>query len=135
MNINQYESDNILLGFDDLVFYLSQIVLSKSDKEISESHKRYVDSDEKLKEAQLNLKRSRAKLIETIQENERIQTLLEVVKLIDTLRKEGPLLGGDRMKMLNLLGKVKDKDLKSLKALKNNLTVNIPVSTGRTMIS
>lgn len=135
MNINSYDSINLNLGFDDLVFYLSQVVLSKTDEKIKESHQKYIDSKELLDTKQNELKIARSRLLKTIQEYDRIQTLQEVVKLIDTLRREGALLGGDRSKMLNLLSKVKDKDITSLKSLKNNLTVNIPVSTGRTMIS
>jgi len=134
MDIKYYPLKYVNLGFDELIFYLSQIVLSKTNERIKKKHEEFLESRELLRKSKEELREVRSTLLTYIQEYERIQILHEVVCLIDTLRKEGALLGGDRQKMMNLLGKIKDKDVTSLKSLKNNLLINVPVSTGKTMI-
>jgi len=132
MNVRTlHEIDSSTLDYQGLVFYLSQHILSKTDKEVELSHDLYLESSEKLKTTLDKLKVSKDGLLSISREISRIQMMAEIVSVIDILKREGVLYGNRKEKILDILQELTEKSYSSLKDMKDKLRTLVPEDNSR----
>lgn len=115
------EIDSSNLEYQDLFYYLSQIVLSKTDEEIETKHKEFLESSDSLEKAKDELKDIKKNLLSCSREIGRLQTMTSIVSMIDTLKKEGVLFGDKRSKVLGALNDITSKNVSQLRELEDKL--------------
>lgn len=126
-----HEINGRYLEYHDLLNYLSQIVLSKTNEEIKKKRESYLGSKLLLKTSKNDLRKKRERLLELSKEIGRVNILLEVVSTIDTLCKESVLYGDKRSKVLALLDNLLDKDSQQLMVILDRLRVYVPEDISR----
>ena len=114
------------LEYQDLVSYLSQIILSKTNEEVEDRHKAYLESQRSLSQAKNNLKERREKLLEASRKLSRLRILAGIVSMIDGLKRETVLYGSKKVKILRLLGDLETKSYPQLRSLEEKLRIHIP---------
>lgn len=117
----------------DLLSYLSQIVLTQTDEKIEQKRRALDNIKESVSEAKDDLKILKERLIRVRSEQRRLDALYKVLRLIDNLKQEGVIIGANRTKISNLLYKVQDQDVKSLIKLRSRLSTYIPDHSKITM--
>lgn len=127
MEINVFEQ---MSGYDlpkeDLLIYLSQVVLAKTDEEIETANNDLIRSKEHLNESKVALKSVKVRLFNLMGDYERYRVMKEVLKKIDTLRKEGVIVGQNKVKINNILMTIEDQPLRTLKSLEDRLSAYVP---------
>jgi len=118
---------------EDLLSYLSQIVLTQTDEKIEQKRRTLDTVKESVSESKDDLKILKERLIRVRSEQRRLDALYKVLKLIDNLKQEGVMIGANKAKISNLLYKVQDQDVKSLIKLKSRLSTYIPDHSKITM--
>lgn len=120
-NVNSNE-----FNYDDLVNYLSQIVLSKTDEEIE---KKQFELD-KIKASLINKKTE----IEALKERNtnlskelaKEKQLARVLSLVTTLNEEGVIRGKNRAKIDHLLKNIEKLSFFDLRNVEESLSIYIP---------
>lgn len=110
----------------DLLDYLSQIVVLLTDDQIEQSSRELEQYKLSLEESKTRLESIKLKIIATSKEYKRLKVLNNVLSKIDALRKEGVLVRQNKIKILNLLSNIENKSISQLKVLENKLSVYIP---------
>ena len=111
---------------EDLLNYLSQIMTTRTDDEIRARHDNLKVSSDKLKTLKNELKDVKENLISVSLELKTFKALNRVLNLIDTLKREGVLVGRNRVKISRLLYKIQDQDFQTLLNLEKRLTIYLP---------
>lgn len=124
-----------IISYDDLLSYLSQIVLSKTDEKIEKRHLTLKEIKIKLSESKKDLGIAKKRLIKVFLENKRLIALHQVLNMIRTLKEEGCLIGNNRVKIAKLLYTIQDQNIDVLRSLKKKLSVYLPDQYSRVAIS
>ncbi len=119
---------------ENLMLYLSQMVLTRTDEKIKKAHHEYTVSKTVLLDTISRIKDIKKSLLDLTKELSRVKTLKRVISLIYTLKKEGVLIGKNRLKILDLLDTLKTKDFSSLRTIEENLSIYLPDHESRTSI-
>ena len=126
----EIEQLNRIHGYDmshrDLLSYLSQIVLSKTDEEIEIREGEIKIKRQELTESKERLKNIKERLIRISVESKRLGALYRVLKLIDTLKQEGVIIGNNRAKITKLLHDIHEQNFQKLRALEERLSMYLP---------
>lgn len=122
MNIEFLESTKEL-NYDDLIFYLSEIVLSKVDEEI-ELKQNQIDKNKKL----FNDMKNEIKELQNIHKNVVDELAKEkqkerVLNLVTALRKEGVVRRNDRLKLIDMLNKIDKYSFDDLRELEKKISL------------
>jgi len=99
------------LSIQDLISYLSQVVLTQIDEKIERKRGTLDQIKELISETKVELKTLKERLVHVRAERKRLDALYGVLKLIDSLKQEGVLIGTNRTKISSLLYKVQDLDI------------------------
>ncbi len=122
-------------NFDEnLMLYLSQIVLTKTNEKIKKSHQEFLESKLVLTESIKGIKGIKNDLLSLTKELSRVKTLKRVISLIYTLKKEGVLIGKNRLTILDLLDTLRMKDFSSLRNIEENLSIYLPDNNSRSSV-
>ena len=122
-------------NFDEnLMLYLSQIVLTKTNEKIKKSHQEFLESKLVLTESIKGIKGIKNDLLSLTKELSRVKTLKRVISLIYTLKKEGVLIGKKRLTILDLLDTLRMKDFSSLRNIEENLSIYLPDNNSRSSV-
>lgn len=116
------------LSEKDLLTYLAQVVLSKTDDEIERENAELTRSKNQLSEAKDTLKSVKGRLSVLLTEYERTRVMYEVLKKIDALRKEGVLVGANVTKISKILTNIENQPLRALRSLEDKLSAYVPES-------
>ena len=119
---------------ENLMLYLSQIVLTRTNEKIKKSHQEYLHSKMVLLNTISKVKDIKKNLLDLTKELSRVKTLKRVISMIYTLKKEGVLIGKNRFKILDLLDTLKLKDFSSLRTIEENLSIYLPDHNSRSSI-
>lgn len=114
------------LNQEDLLSYISQIVLTKTDKEISKRHKI-------LEVGKKNLKAMREQLNNSKNVSNKIEKdyaysvqLSKVISLITALKKEGVIRGALRPRIIRLLNEINKMDFHKLREVEEKFSMYLP---------
>ena len=122
-------------NFDEnLMLYLSQIVLTKTNEKIKKSHQEFLESKLVLTESIKGIKGIKNDLLSLTKELSRVKTLKRVISLIYTLKKEGVLIGKNRLTILDLLDTLRMKDFSSIRNIEENLSIYLPDNNSRSSV-
>ena len=120
------EVDGNSVSSQDLLEYLSQIVILLTDDQIEQSSRELEQYKLGLEESKTRLESIKVKILATSKEYKRLKVLNNVLSKIDALRKEGVLVRQNKVKILNLLSNIENKSISQLKVLENKLSVYVP---------
>ena len=110
----------------DLINFLEEIVLSKTEEEIEKKEKELLETKRTLEKSKNDLKENRNKLIDLTRETSRFQLIGNILSMVEILKREGFVYGETKTKILNLLGKLKGKTFSQLKAIEEQLKIHMP---------
>lgn len=116
------------LSEKDLLTYLAQVVLSKTDDEIELANGELISSKNQLSEAKDTLKSVKGRLSVLLNEYKRTQVMYEILKKIDALRKEGVIVGTNTAKISKILTNIENQPLRALRSLEDKLSAYVPES-------
>ena len=129
MNINSYVSvSGRDLSERELLTYLAQTVLSKTDSRIEQANDELTQSKNALQDAKENLKSVKGRLQVLLNDYEKFRIMHEVLKKIDTLKREGILIGANKTKILKIINSIESQSLQTLKSLEDKLSAYVPES-------
>lgn len=122
------QMDGESLSQRDLLTYLSQVVLSKTDEEIEMAALEAGQAKRDLTEAKKKLKAVKTGMNRLLIEHQRFKIMLSVLQKIDTLRKEGVIVGENKMQVRKILTGIEGKSIRQLKSLEDKLSSYVPES-------
>ena len=132
MIINDVSQDfNPDLANDDLLNYLSESILSLTDEEIERESSQLSIIKNELNEEKLKMKSVKNELLKTEVEYQRVEVLKSVLTKVDTLMREGILIGDNRKKISELLLNINQKSLKHLKLIEEKLLIHVPENSNK----
>lgn len=111
---------------DDLMNYLSQVVLSKTDNNISKLNKKYEESKINLVKLKDQLNKIKKTNSEVSNEHAKQKQLSRVISLIMSLKKEGVIRGNLRLKIIKLLSNVYKMDFYQLRDVEQEYSIHLP---------
>ena len=127
MQINSYQSiGGNDLSEKDLLSYLAQVVLSKTEEKTERATEELTQSKDQLMEAKDQLKSVKHRLTVLMGEYERIRVMHEALRKIDALRKEGVVIGVNKSKIAKILTNIEDQSLQALRSLEDKLSAYVP---------
>ena len=136
MKIETYKVENHYdLSSRDLLNYLSQVILSKTDEKIEIEQTLIKENKEQVQSLRVNLKSKKEMLKKILEEKKRVETTSKVIKIIHTLSQEGGLIGNSRSKLSRTLFSLNDKSYKQLRSLEEKLSMYLPEHYNRITIS
>jgi len=113
---------------EDLLTYLSQVVLSKTDEEVKRATDYLNLTKGQLSEAKESLKSVKRRLLVLMEEYDRLRVMHEVLRKIDALRREGVIVGQNKIKINNILMNLEQQPLGTLRSLEDRLSAYVPES-------
>jgi hypothetical protein len=116
------------LSQKDLLTYLSQVVLSKTDEEIELASREAKLAKDQLDEAKTKLKTVKDNMNKLLIEHQKYKIMLSVLSKIDTLKREGVLVGENKNQIRKILGNIETKTIRQLKWLEDRLVTYVPDS-------
>jgi len=111
---------------ENLMLYLSKVVLTKTNDRVKIAHQEYLNSKSVLLDTVRALKDTKKEFVTLTKELSRIKTLKRVISLIYTLKKEGVLIGNNRLTILDLLDTLMSRSFSSLRSIEESLSVYLP---------
>ncbi len=120
------EIDAATLDKEDIMKYLSQVVLSKTDEEISKKHEQLEESKMSLTKIKDQLQRMKKTSAEVSKEYAREKQLSRILSLIAALKKEGAIRGNLRVKIIKLLSTVHKMDFYELRNAEQEYSIHLP---------
>ena len=114
------------ISHESLLFYLSQVVLVKTDEEIKSSQQRLITTKEITKKYKNDIKELKTQLENLTREYSREKALKRVLALVNTLKREGVLIGRNRGIVKELLVNIDSKSFEQLWNYEEKLSLKIP---------
>lgn len=110
----------------DLLSYLSQLVMTLIDEEAKTKHKILEDWKNKIQSLKTEFLKERAILQKNSSELSRQKALGRVLSILVSLRKHGTLTGQNGRKISEVLKNIENKDFHSLRNLEERLGAYLP---------
>ncbi len=120
------ELNSATLDKDEIMNYLSQVVLSKTDEEISRKHLQLEQSKKSLTKVKEQLNRVKNTSTEVSKEYAKEKQLTRILSLIAALKKEGAIRGNLRVKIIKLLNNVHKMDFYELRNIEQEYSIHLP---------
>ena len=111
---------------ESLLFYLSQVVLIKTDEEIKNARVRLSSAKERVANYKTEILEIKSRLEALTKQYSREKALKRVLALVNTLKKEGVLIGRNRAVIRNLLLDIDNKNFEQLRNYEEQLSLKIP---------
>lgn len=121
---NLVDTEN--LSNENLLSYLSQVVLCKTDEEMKIREDKIKFLRHEMNEKKKSLRETKNRLIHVYSESKRLDALSDVLELINTLNKEGVLIGKNRVKIFRLLDDINEQSFQKLRTLEERLSIYLP---------
>jgi hypothetical protein len=118
--------DGSMLEQQDLLSYLSQVVLTMIDDETKRKHATLEEWKVKLGTLRNEVQKEKDILQRNSSELSRQKTIGRILTMINTLKREGVLSGQNGRTILKLLGNIESKDFHALRILEERLAVYLP---------
>jgi hypothetical protein len=117
-----------LISSNDLLEYLSRVILQMTDDQTDTANKELANSKRNLEESKARLESTKDQIVHALKEYKKLTILNSVLSKIEALRKEGVLVGQNRIKILSLLSKVENQSYGQLETLEKKLSIYVPES-------
>ena len=114
------------LPLENLLSYLSDVVLSKTDIEIKGKKELVIGEKVQLNQILAGIAEKKQKLSTLAKERTRLVALNRVLLLISDLQREGVLVGNNKTRILKVLDAVDTYDFLALRKLEDRLSVYLP---------
>jgi len=134
MKISMIPDSGGHLSLDELIPQLSEVVLSVSNEEIRSRKESLEEKRSSLAQKKKEMGKVKDEIIKLGAERKRLKALKRCLDLINTLRREGVLRGGNQSGMSQLLREIENKDIQSLNKIEERLTIYLPEKTNRVSI-
>lgn len=123
-SINRANGNNI--SQESLLFYLSQVVLVKTDEEIKSAQLRLKAAKARAGTYKTEIAGLKSQLEFLTKDYSREKALKRVLALVNTLKQEGVLIGRNRVIIKNLLLEIDNKNFQQLRNYEEQLSLKIP---------
>jgi hypothetical protein len=110
----------------ELLSYVSQIVLSKVDKTITKKNTLIKLNKQNLIKKKVELKEMKKELDAVEKEYAHAFQLSKVISLLASLKKEGVIRGALKPNIINLLNNIKKLDFYKLRDIEQRLSIHLP---------
>lgn len=114
------------LAREDFFEYLTRVVLLHSDSMVKEKRKIKDKNLQRLKNLRGVLEKKKGVLIDLAKELEKKHKMLSVLNKIDSLRKEGVLIGKNKEKIQRIINEITTYNLSTLRKLEGRLDIYAP---------
>ena len=110
------------------LLYLSQIILSKIDERISEEKMKLLEIDRKIKDGKASISEFRSDIDGLTKRLSREKALSRVLSTINTLNREGALVGRNKIQVRKVLFDIDNKNYnyEKLRDLEEKLSIKLP---------
>lgn len=122
----KYNNKDIPVNKDEMFSYIVQYIITRTDNHMINKHNQYDSIKENIKQKQGILKEKKSNIESIKKRYSKIRVLGRVLKLINTLRIEGKLIGKNKTKVINLLNNIKERDFSELREIEESLSIYIP---------
>ena len=116
------------IPLDDLFSHLTQHVVSRSDAEIERQKGSLEQSKDQYESLKKDVRNKKVELQNYSKEKARLTSLSRVLSLIDTLNREGRLMGKTRGEISKILQVIQQYDFTKLRSLEERLSLLLPES-------
>ena len=111
---------------NELYNYLSLIVLSKKDKQVEEQKIKYDSDKTSISEMKRKLSKLAIEYSSNRKESSRLSLIGRILSLVNTLRREGVLIGKRKSEIIKVLNEIETKPISILRDLEEKLVVYLP---------
>ena len=110
----------------NLLNYLSKIVKINTEEELRRKKKLVEFKREKLRDLKGRIKQVKTTLTSSLDEHKKLQTIERCLKLIETLKREGVLIGDNRKIVAEALWTINELNFQQLRELEERLFLYLP---------
>ncbi len=124
----KYGTESNLSRVDQKRFlaYLSRVVLSKTNAKVKSKLNELKATQAKYSGMKEELNNHKKDLIVASNDKDKLTMVFTILSIIDTLRIEGKISTKDKVKIIELIPKLEQKNYTELRALYNNLKISLP---------
>lgn len=109
------------LIYNNLPYFLSQELFVTLSKKVQDAKKVYFDKKNQLVNLQSDLKNKKDNYSNSFKNRSKQRTISRIIESINTLRKEGVIVGHNKKKIQTILGNLMNANSLSLKSLEEDL--------------
>lgn len=114
------------IDIDELTQHLSQLVLTRTEKEIGDRQHLLIQKKDYLKKSKELIKPLKQEYDSLVSNLSKEKQLSRVLSIIDTLKKEGKLVGKNKITVRDVLLKLDKMDFEKLRKLEEKLSIYLP---------
>lgn len=113
-------------SYEDLLSYLSQVVLCKIDERTREENRKLEENKKQILSCKTRIKKRKDSVSKLVSELSRQKALLRVLKMLESLKREGLWTGKNGKKLSEILETVSDRNFQQLTELSERLSIYLP---------
>lgn len=127
MQISTFDTiDSRLLKNDDILFYISNILLSQSDEQLKNSRKKLKDITEQISTKKGTVTASKTAIEQMISQLTKEKTKSRIFSVINILKQEGKIIGKNKQSIIKIINEIDSKDFSELRKIEERLTLHLP---------
>lgn len=129
------KQNNTILNTNELLDYLTQIILSKIDIQVQDKQNKLNETKLIYNEKKNLVKQQKKDLLNKSREISKLNKISKILTLITTLREEGRIVGNTRKQIIDLLNKINGLSITQLIKIEEKLIIAIPEERNLTTFS
>lgn len=129
------KQNNTILNTNELLDYLTQIILSKIDLQVQDKQNKLNETKLIYNEKKNLVKQQKKDLLNKSREISKLNKISKILTLITTLREEGRIVGNTRKQIIDLLNKINGLSITQLIKIEEKLIIAIPEERNLTTFS
>lgn len=129
------KQNNTILNTNELLDYLTQIILSKIDIQVQDKQNKLNETKIIYNEKKNLVKQQKKDLLNKSREISKLNKISKILTLITTLREEGRIVGNTRKQIIDLLNKINGLSITQLIKIEEKLIIAIPEERNLTTFS
>jgi hypothetical protein len=129
------KQNNTILNTNELLDYLTQIILSKIDTQVQDKQNKLNETKLIYNEKKNLVKQQKKDLLNKSREISKLNKISKILTLITTLREEGRIVGNTRKQIIDLLNKINGLSITQLIKIEEKLIIAIPEERNLTTFS
>jgi hypothetical protein len=129
------KQNNTILNTNELLDYLTQIILSKIDTQVQDKQNKLNETKLIYNEKKNLVKQQKKDLLNKSREISKLNKISKILTVITTLREEGRIVGNTRKQIIDLLNKINGLSITQLIKIEEKLIIAIPEERNLTTFS
>ena len=122
MKIETIVDQTQVLDKDDLVASIIESINLLTDDLVNQENEELKLIKKELDDSKNELRIRKQKIIELVDEYQKLNIVFKIIQKIDVLKKEGVLTGSNRKRIIDILSKIDQKSKNQLRALDDKLS-------------